>query len=128
MVDMMGLPHDVWVVREMLNVEPLFRCDRYAWMPVVRERRYFVDGPTVLYSIPYWPEDALEQGGPDTEDWRDHMGLLNAPVEGDALASKCGQAVGGKWSVDILEAVDGLYIIDMATAERSYGWNPDLLA
>ena len=128
-VDFMGLPHNVWVVRKMLDVEPMFRCNRYGGMPVVREWRYFVEGGRLLYGNPYWPEEALEEGRPDAANWRDSLSRLNAepPAEVAEMACKAGAAVGGRWSVDCLEARDGWYVTDMAIAENSYGWDESKL-
>lgn len=125
MVDIMGLPTEVWAVREYLPVESLFRCVAYGGMPVVPERRYFVDGGKLLYSIPYWPEQALEEGEPDDETWRQKMPIVQQPFgpEADDMALKCGEACGGKWSVDVLLTRKGYYVTDMAEAEKSWGWN-----
>ena len=38
------------------------------------------------------------------------------------LASAAGKAVGGEWSVDILETRRGWYITDMAEAYKSWHW------
>src|SRR5690606_15584568 len=90
MAGLIGLPTDAWVVREMLPVKPLLICMDYRYMPVVRERRYFVSGDTkkVLYSLPYWPEDALEKGKPSDPEWRNFLEQLHEPFgpEGDRLA------------------------------------------
>lgn len=122
---MLGLPHDVWCVREMLPVAPVFRCAAYGGMPVVREWRYFVDGARVLYGNPYWPAGALKDGHPDDPNWRERLPELDAdpgtlPRE---LASLAGAAIGGRWSVDLLSTDRGWYVTDMAVAEQSYGWD-----
>ena len=36
------------------------------------------------------------------------------------LATKAGRALGGSWSVDILETARGWFITDMAEADRSF--------
>lgn len=59
-VSMLGLPTDVWAVRQLLPTDPIFRV--YCGMPVVREFRCFVDGPEVVCVHPYWPREALVQG------------------------------------------------------------------
>lgn len=126
-VDFMGLLYDVWVVREMLSTRPLFRCTRYGGFPVVREFRVFVDGPSVLYRVPYWPEGAIEEGKPDDPLWPELLAGMNTLTKGEELlieeiASHAGRAVGGKWSVDVLDTARGWFVTDMAPAERSYGW------
>lgn len=129
MVDFRGLFHDVWVVREMLPTNPYFYCTGYGNMPVVREWRYFVDGEKLLYGVPYWPMEALAGGYPDDPEWQNLLGYLHdVPDESvEKLARAAGKAVGGKWSVDILETNNGWYVTDMAIAEHSYGWNPELI-
>lgn len=125
MVDMLGLPVNVWVAREMLDTTPLFRCIAYRGMPIVREWRVFVDGREAIKAMPYWPEEAIEQGRPDTPDWRSHMAHLreDAPFEAIKMAETVGSLLPEhKWSVDVLEANDGLYVTDMAIAENSWGW------
>jgi hypothetical protein len=126
MVSPAGIAHDVWAVREFLESEPVFHCQRYGNMPVVRERRYFVDGynEQVLYSIPYWPKEALKAGEPTKENWEEDMEFLNSfPEEGAELAEEVSCCVDGQWSVDVFEANDGLYVTDMALAQASYGWD-----
>lgn len=125
MVDMIGLPVNVWVARKMLSVLPSFRCRAYCNMPVVREWRVFVDRNEAIKSLPYWPIDALEQGMPDNPDWRRRLPYLlgSCPHEGIKMAEIVGKLLPEqKWSVDILEACDGLYVTDMALAEQSWGW------
>lgn len=126
-VDFLGLPYDVWAVREMLPTKPLFRCTRYGNFPVVREFRVFVDGGSILYHVPYWPDGAIEEGRPDDPEWAGKLYLANRlreheRVHIETLAAIAGSAVGGKWSVDILETERGWFVTDMAVAERSYGW------
>lgn len=124
---MADLPFGVWVVREMLKVPSQFKCAAYCGMPVTPERRYFVDGADLLYSIPYWPADALEQGRPDDPEWRNKLAIIQMefPQEAAEMARKCGAACGGKWSVDVLLTGRGPVVTDMAEAERSWGWNPE---
>lgn len=131
MVDMLGLPCDVWVVREMLPTTPLFRCTAYGGFPVVREFRVFVDGDKILYRVPYWPDGAIKRGEPDRADWRETMEIANALSDVEereiaVLASRAGQACGGKWSVDVLRTRRGWFVTDMAAAELSYGWRVEV--
>ncbi len=39
-----------------------------------------------------------------------------------SLASRAGAAIGGAWSVDILETTRGWFVTDMAEAHKSYHW------
>ena len=123
LVDMIGLPTDVWVVREMLQTEPAFVTD--AGMPVTKEFRVFVDGGEVLCWHPYWPSEAIEQQCSQMPaGWKcDYEGLIELvdPSKVLGLASAAGNSVGGRWSVDVLWA-NGWYVIDMAEAEKSWHW------
>ena len=141
MVDMAGLPTNVWAVREMLPTTPLFTAFR--GMPICREFRVFVDGPEVVCEHPYWPPKALVQGFPRKQSvqWgldedirqlpenfdRLYWDLCSLP-EGDRrkvtqLASLAGAVLGGKWSVDVLETKRGWYLTDVAEADRSFHWD-----
>jgi len=126
-VDFIGLPHNVWVCRKMLAVEPLFRCTRYGGMPVVREWRYFVRDGSVLCVHPYWPADALVHGKPDRAMVPQDVRWLHAdpPDRADTLAGIVADAfkADGYWSVDVLEAVgETYYVTDMADGEASFHW------
>ena len=121
-------PSSVWVVREMLPTKPIITCTNYGNFPVAREIRVFVDGPDIAYLVPYWPEGAIEEGVPAESNWRGRMADLMLFSDDDLnkvleLASKAGAAVGGRWSVDILDTERGWFITDMAVAEMSYGYD-----
>jgi hypothetical protein len=122
-VNMFAPPCDVWVVREFLPTMPVGVCRGYGNMPICREFRFFVDGPEVKCWHPYWPLDALEQGDPlyNHENF-DYEEFCRTPdIEHiTGLASAAGKAVGGEWSVDILETSRGWFITDMAEAHKSY--------
>ena len=126
LVDMMGLPHNVWVCREMLATDPLFRCTRYGNMPVVREWRFFIRAGLIDCWHPYWPTVAIEQGRPDDEDWRSEIEYLACPppAAADALAARAACLFDGYWSLDLFEASDGYYVTDMALGEQSYHHTP----
>lgn len=126
--EIVGLLWDVWVVREMLPTNPAFRCFRYSGFPVVREFRVFVEGPRVLYVSPYWPVKALREGEPSDSEWIEKLSLVRDATDDEMgvvrdLASRCGAAIGGRWSVDVLDTERGWYVTDMAEAEKSYGWD-----
>jgi len=135
----MGLPTDVWAVREMLPTEPFFTAFR--GMPICREFRVFVDGPEVVCMHAYWPRGALVEGFP-MEPGADRKGTARGVPDGfdqaykslcglctaerdDILeiASCAGRAVGGAWSVDVLDTRRGWYLTDMAEASRSFHWD-----
>jgi hypothetical protein len=120
-VDMMGLPWDVWVVREFLPTLPFGSCPTYGGMPLCREFRFFVDDGKVRCWHPYWPAEALERGGAEAVD---HAALCKMDDEAalTALAEAAGRAVGESWSIDILETRRGWYVTDMAEARKSFHW------
>jgi hypothetical protein len=128
MVDFLGLPTDVWAVREFLETEPAFHA--FDEMPVTKERRYFVRDGEVICRHPYWPEAAFEgRSFPSREDWREKLAVMNSesPEEVEeltALSRRAAAAVPGFWSVDWLRTKNrGWVLIDMAEGERSFHWD-----
>ncbi len=133
-VDMIGLPHDVWCVREYLPVEPANYLERYRGMPLVREVRCFIEGGLVKCHHPYWPVEAIRRGidarGMDPElvnREAKHMHKFASATgeqldEALELAGRVAQAFDddGAWSVDVLHTKRGWYVTDMAEAHRSY--------
>lgn len=124
--DMLGLPSDVWVVREMLKTTPMFHAF-HGQMPIIREFRYFVEDGRILHRQPYWPAHAVERHNPSRPDWREVLekASIEAPLKLDDLVLKVSAAVPGHWSVDLLETSDqGWFVTDMAEGSRSYKWTP----
>jgi hypothetical protein len=127
-VDMLGLPTDVWVARELIDADPVFHA--FEGMPITREFRLFVEGGEVTHLQPYWPPAAIER--PDEEDWAERLAAISSisPQGVKELSLMAVTAVdsierGGGWSVDFLQGNDGQWwLIDMALAERSFRWNP----
>ena len=124
----MGLPANVWCARELLPTKPLMRCDGYGDMPVCKEFRFFVRDKDVVCWHPYWPLDSLKQGmhEPPPDIGKAYTELRFTKTidvrEMFDLASLAGAALGGEWSVDILETERGWYITDMAVAGDSFHW------
>jgi hypothetical protein len=116
-----SLPWDTWVVREFLPTIPVGTCPRYGSMPVCREFRAFVNDGDIRCIHPYWPESALREGG-----WAgtaaDIEYLNERPPEVAELALLVGGAIGGAWSVDVLETKRGWFVTDMAEAHKSFHW------
>lgn len=118
-----------WAVREMLPTIPHGICRAYGNMPICREFRFFVtDGKMDCYH-PYWPEAALSDGDPmwfdGTSPLIDEFNAIRSVHVFDELhdlATRAGAAVGGSWSVDILETRNGWMVTDMAVAEDSFHW------
>ncbi len=124
------LPVNTWVVRELLPVRPLFTCEVYCDLPLVREFRLFVEGGDVTHTQPYWPPQAVAEGRPDTASWTTLLHEASQLANHEALtledmALRAVAAIGhGDWSVDFLQTVDGhWYLIDMADAARSYRYD-----
>lgn len=131
-----GLPSDVWAVREMLPTQPIMVCDRYGMMPVCREFRFFVSDGRVLCRHPYWPLESLVDGMKECPaNLRDiyralsskrifsrDSGFADPMEEPTLLAAKAGMAVGGSWSVDVLDTQRGWFVTDMAVASDSWHW------
>jgi hypothetical protein len=118
-----GLDYNTWVLREMLPTIPLATCPAYGNMPVNREFRYFVSDGEIVCAHPYWPEQALIEGGVETDlELMTELGFLPDMSELDDLAKRAAVAVGGAWSIDILETKRGWFVTDMAEAEKSFHW------
>lgn len=120
--DMMGIPWEVWAVREFLPTIPLGVCANYGNMPICREFRFFVDDGVIRCAHPYWPLYALEQGGAPAS--LDYEGLCRMENEAElrALAEAAGRACPGSWSIDLLETKRGWFVTDMAEAKNSFHW------
>lgn len=143
--DFMGLPCNVWAVRELLPTYGLFTA--FDGMPVTRERRYFVRDGAVIGHHPYWPPEALEREvdpyfDPDgkvpthyasIDDWRPGLDVVNAESDDEiatltGMTERVGAVLPGAWSVDWLWVHrpatndSGWYLTDMAWAERSFIW------
>lgn len=126
-VDLVGLPSDMWILRKMIPTIPAFTAFR-GDMPIVKERRYFVQDGKVLCHHPYWPRDAFT-GKVSVGDWMQRLDKMNYETKDEIeflskLSSKVGVAVGGSWSIDWLwsKPEKRWYLTDMAEAEQSYHW------
>ena len=125
-VDIMGLPVETWVVREMLSLVSSFRAFR-GEMPVNKERRYFFSKGEVVCHHPYWPAEAIKD--PSCEDWKEKLAELNLETEEEISflleqTRIVAKAFEGAWSLDWALAQDGSwYAIDMAQANDSWHWS-----
>jgi hypothetical protein len=142
--DVMGLPTNVWCMREMLPTKPVFTAPAFGDMPICREFRAFVDGGEVKCLHPYWPHEALMRGFPSLradsfeerhelpcdfdlpDDFEEKYAALSDLGDDEetirTLASQAGAALGGTWSVDLLDTDRGWYVTDVAEAARSFHW------
>lgn len=128
--DMLGRPFDVWAVREFIPMVSAFTA--FNGLPINKERRYFIKDGEVICHHPYWPQEAVAQGGPkDSGDgfpWQERLAYLNVePADEVAFLSEQARIVSrvfeGAWSLDFSQARTGEWLaIDMAVAEESYHW------
>jgi len=121
-----GMPWETIVARELLPTLPIGKCPAYRDMPICREFRIFVDGDEIICTHPYWPQDALAHGGAivSAHDMK-KLSTFRDPAEMEAvqdLARRAGAAVGGAWSVDVLDTARGWFVTDMAEAHKSWHW------
>lgn len=126
LVDMFGLPYDVWVIRELLPTRPAFTA--FKDMPIVKERRYFIQDGRTVCRHPYWPAEAFSERYSRAPDgWREQLDAMNNETMGEwaeltELSDRVGAAIGGDWSIDWLWTDRGWYLTDMATAGDSFHW------
>ena len=130
MATMMGLPFNVWVVREFLPVQPLAYIPNYGNMPLIHEMRYFVKNGEVACCHPYWPKKAIAQGFQGTNgiarvselvEKSDSFPLKDQADRAAKIVAEAFKNVGdGEWSVDILAADGEVFVTDMAMAKQSY--------
>jgi hypothetical protein len=131
--DILGFPTDIWVVRKMIPTVSGFRA---SWgkmgtgMPIVKERRYFVQDAQVVCHHPYWPREAIDNCKyVSVCRWEESFDRMNKETHEEidllsGFSSKVGEAIGGNWSVDWLwsEQKGQWFLIDMAEARSSYHW------
>jgi len=127
MADIMGFPTDCWIARKLIPTKPAFHAF-YGDMPIVKERRYFVQDDQVVCHHPYWPSEVFYDTKVSTQIWFDNLCYMNVepPYEVDwlsELSRKVGKAIGGAWSIDWLQDENyKWHLIDMADAAQSYHW------
>jgi len=126
--DFMGFPTDYWIARKFIPTRPAFSAF-YGDMPIVKERRYFVQDAKVVCHHPYWPDEAFDNIRVSVENWRELLDAMNAESDEEIhllseLSSKVGSSIGGAWSIDWLWSEDECrwYLTDMAQAATSYHW------
>ena len=135
LVDFIGLPLRIWVLREFLELDVLETLPRFNGMPLAKEFRAFVEDGEIKSIHPYWPKGAIEQGlGFNQFYVENYAGILadaltainpvDQEVAGHMLKSVAETFKGdGAWGVDICRAKNGnWYVTDMAIAEQSFHW------
>ena len=126
----MGLPTNVWVLRELLPLKSVFRA--FEGLPICVERRYFIRDGQVECHHPYWPAAALREAYHRTTlpgDWELCLCQANSESAEEVSylavqSTRVAAAMAGYWSLDWAQTVDGKwYAIDMALGENS--WHPE---
>ena len=124
---LMGLPVDVWAVRELIPTICHFLAF-HGRMPITQERRYFFADGMVCCRHPYWPDSAFINQWCSTESWRAALRVMNLETKQETgnlamLTQRVAAHFDGAWSLDWLLGADGRWwAIDMATAETSWHW------
>lgn len=127
-VEIGGLPLDVWAVREMIQTAPLFTA--FEGMPITVEYRLFAKDGKVTHIQPYWPLDSIVN--PSDENWQELLedGQQISAVEVGWLTKMAAAAsevvdTDTEWSIDFLKSARGTWwLTDMAEAELSFRYNP----
>lgn len=120
-----GFPfsYDFWVIREMLETEPIFNSFPGS-MPITKEFRFFINNGKVQCYHPYWPEEAFRNTL--TEEQKKKLKEIQTLTKDEEkelnmMAAYIARFFKNYWSVDFLKGIDGKYwVIDMAVGERSY--------
>ena len=130
MANIMGLPIDRFVVRELLPTVPAFHAFN-GRMPITREFRIFVRDGVIEHLQPYWSPDVFSN---DRTAWVSNWRLLLETLSKldefergmlELWTRKASAAVPGFWSVDWLWVpVRGWVLTDMAEGSQSYRWDP----
>jgi len=117
-----GLPFDysIWAVRELIPTKPIFT--HFNSMPIVKERRMFINKGKVICNHPYWPREAFGQNGISKVNLQKLQRLgKKDEKELELMAKYVGRWFTGYWSVDFLQDKNGLWwLTDMAVGGRSY--------
>lgn len=129
MADIIGFPTDYWIARKLIPTKPTFFAF-HGDMPIVKERRYFVQDDKVVCHHPYWPSEAFDSTVVSALNYEELLDEMNFESHEEVdllsgLSSKVGAALGGAWSIDWLWSEDEgeWYLTDMAEAGQSYHWS-----
>ena len=113
------------LVREWIEIDYCFLAFR--GHPIGYEWRYFADALGVRCHHYYWPSEAMRFRGEQPQGWEQSLrtmsqGFLSMDL-GEMAVKAAGalQSLNNEWSVDFARDTSGKWwLIDMATAERSY--------
>lgn len=130
---------EIAIRERIMHYEDIVPCI-YNGMPLQNEYRVFFNFDTkkALYVVNYWDwdycHDSISRNISDKIIYEAHYGRLEEHYKAnkdkimqyveDHMQNVTG--LEGIWSVDIMEANDQLWLIDMAIGHRSAYWNPEL--
>lgn len=132
------------VIRDNIDYDGTEIPTIYNGLPLRTEFRAFVDfdKEEVLYIVNYWDYDYCYQHLCLTDkiifdymketlesDYEKNKNIVVGLVKEKLILHNKTQKdkLTGRWSVDIMKDKETFYLIDMAIAERSAYWNPDVL-
>ncbi|KKL12023.1 hypothetical protein LCGC14_2539920 [marine sediment metagenome] len=125
-----GMPTDIWVIREFLDLDIRFHAF-WGNMPIAVEWRFFIEPRRVICHHPYWPAEAFELIQHKPDDWSELLEEMNNDItekEFMLLEHFCDLVLvkgkfDGRWSVDFARGKNKTwYVTDMAPMEVSYHW------
>lgn len=128
MAGFLGLPTNVWAVREFLPLLTAMKLPGYENMPFAREYRGFIRDGEVECIHFYWPEDSIKQGKPEDPQWQAKyewisIRTLSEDDQIKALLESVANCFTGFWSVDVCQHENGdWYVTDMALGDESFHW------
>lgn len=141
MAGIVGLPTNIWVIREFLELNTVFEAF-YGKMPINREYRFFADNKFVYHVQPYWPKKAFKDEFKDKDkvqvneskfpNWEKQLQEINtiSKEEYEFLKEeviKITSQLDGSWSVDMSQHKDGRWFCtDMAIASMSFHYKPEI--
>jgi hypothetical protein len=125
-VDIFGLPADIWAVREFLHLDYAFKA--FDDMPISKEFRFFIDNGKITHEQFYWPENSIEN--PSIKNWKKELKIMSVLGSDRNKVFKLVQKIADKFkddisfSVDICKTINGnWYITDMAPANVSFKYD-----
>lgn len=129
-----------WVVREFIpdkENNPVI----YKGLPLHTEYRLFIDADTnqILGCSPYWDPEVMKKRFDEHRDGHDEHDAITYAIHEDTLMRRFNEnkdmivnrvkdllpdlQLHGQWSLDIMQNGDDFWLIDMALAENSAGYD-----
>lgn len=125
---LMGAPaYNAYVIREFIEIDYLFKAEKYGNLPIGPEVRFFINNNRIVCHHFYWQENSFNASGK----WDMELSALKDIVEQDYkiiadIVVKVAEKMDGFYSVDFAKAKNGnWYLLDMAEGHLS--WHPDCI-